>query len=754
MIPALLLAVAATVTTPDTLPRVVPLPGVEVSTTRPGATAPIARTTVTRDELLRDNTGLDTPMLLAKLPGAYAYSDAGNGIGYSYLSIRGFPQRRISVLVNGVPLNDPGSHEVYWIDHPDLLASTREVELQRGVGSALYGAASLGGSVNIETSPFTEAREARVAVDAGSYDTKRLALEMNSGRLDGGWNFYGRYSRIESQGYREQSWSRLWSYALSARHDTGAQSWRANLYGGPEETHLAYIGVTPDYLAGQVTGDVGRDRRFNPLTYANERDHFFEPHYELIHTWAPRAGLALTQTLYEFNGKGWYDEQRAAQDLAGYRLQPWTTTDTTLFARDYYAQDGTGAIAVDGSNRATVVRADLVRRRTVVNRNYGWVPRLRIDHGRGALTVGGELRAADGRHYGAVIEGSGLPPGTPPDAAYYDVHPRTMNAGVFAREEWRLAPALTTTADLAWRHIGYHMRGDAFDGVRFDQSYDFVNPRLGVSWTARPGLATFASWSHGRREPAFSELYNAEDFGSLPLYRVIDAPNHVYRDPLITPETVDDWELGASWGTGAVAASINAFHMDFRDELVPYQFIADLGTYSFRNAARSAHRGIELAARAAHTVGPVRLAVDGNATLSRNRLKRDREIYGPGIEVSFDGNPIAGFPDQIVNLGARATWKALTAGADVRAAGRIQLDNTGLREASIAPHTTLDLLAEASAPSFAGADARIGVRVSNVTNRRYETGGWMDYDATGSYVPFRIPAAERTVTVQLRLAYR
>src|SRR5205085_12127943 len=133
------------------------------------------------------------------------------------------------------------------------------------------------------------------------------------------------------------------------------------------------------------------------------------------------------------------------------------------------------------------------------------------------LTVGGGLRAADGRHYGAVIAGSGLPPGTPPDAAYYDVHPRTTNSGLFAREEWRLVPALTATADLAWRHIGYHMRGDQFDGVRFDQAYDFVNPRLGVSWTAPHGVATFASWAHGRREPAFSELYNAEDFGSLPL---------------------------------------------------------------------------------------------------------------------------------------------------------------------------------------------------------------------------------------------
>jgi len=219
---------------PETLARVVPIAGVEVSTARAGERAPIARTVLDRGALARLNWGQDTPMALASLPGAYAYSDAGNGVGYSYLTIRGFPQRRISVLVDGVPLNDPESHEVYWIDHPDLLASAAEVQVQRGVGSALYGAASLGGSVNLEIAPFTETPGASAVISYGSWETKRLMLEMNSGRLAGGWNFYGRYSRVESFGYRDQSWSRLWSYALAARRVSGAHALRVSLFGGPE----------------------------------------------------------------------------------------------------------------------------------------------------------------------------------------------------------------------------------------------------------------------------------------------------------------------------------------------------------------------------------------------------------------------------------------------------------------------------------------------------------------------------------------
>jgi len=171
---------------------------------------------------------------------------------------------------------------------------------------------------------------------------------------------------------------------------------------------------------------------------------------------------------------------------------------------------------------------------------------VRVAHSSGALTVGGEIRAHDGRHFGEVISGSGLPPGTEPDHAYYDYHPRTLSAGLYAREEWQAAATLLVTADLAWRHQDYFMRGDQFDGIEFDQSYDFLNPRLGVTWTPRPSVTTFASWAYASREPAFRDLYDAEGAGSVPLYAVRDPANNVYEDPLIDPEHVSDFELGAS----------------------------------------------------------------------------------------------------------------------------------------------------------------------------------------------------------------
>jgi iron complex outermembrane receptor protein len=760
----------STAAAPETLSRVVTLPVVEVSTARAGDATPVARTTLDRDQVQRRNWGQDTPMALGTLPGAYAYSDAGNGIGYSYLSIRGFPQRRISVLINGVPLNDPESHEVYWIDHPDLLASTQEAQVQRGVGSALYGAASLGGSVHIETSPFSESRQASAAFAFGSYDTRRLTAEMNSGRLAGDWYFYGRYSRIETDGYRDQSWSNLWSYSLSARRIAGRHSLTVNAYGGPEETHLAYLGVSRDYLDGLVTGDRDRDRRFNPITYAGEADHFFEPHYELVHSWRPREHLALTQTLFYFDGEGFYDEQRFVQPLADYRLAPWTTSDPGLFGADslsYYANDGV-SLSRDAQGRVTVVNGDLVRRRWVGNRHFGWVPRVRIGDPLESLTLGGELRWHDGHHVGTVLGGNGLPPGTEPDHAYYDYHPRTFSASLFARKDWRPMDALTVTADLAWRHQDYFMRGDQFGGVQFDQSYDFGLPRLGLTWWDGGAWRFFGSYAHARREPAFRDLYDAEGAGSVPLY--------ANGQPLVQPERVNDFETGASWQARGRRAQLNLFRMDFDDELVyAGQFNTDLGYPILGNAAQSVHQGVELdggitfgtspggpldhGSPHAFGMGRVRqLELTANATLSDNHFVRYRETFGtsPGDTVVYDGNTIGFFPSVMGNLSARFGSRGVTVGAELQYLGRMYLDQTEAREGSIAPHTVLNLAAGYRRPLGRGGDGtstiELSLRVFNLLDERYETGGYSYFFGGVRYTDF-IPAATRNLLGQVRIAF-
>lgn len=741
---------------PDTLERVVPIPGVEVSTSRASERAPVTRSVLTRETIRDIHVGQDTPMALAMLPGAYAYSDAGHGIGYSYLSLRGFPQRRISVLINGVPLNDPQSHEVYWVDHPDLLASASEVQVQRGVGSALYGAASLGGAVNIETSPFTATPQLGVLTGGGSWNTRRLMLEGNSGDLPGGWNLYGRYSRIETDGYRDGAFSELWSYTLAARRRWDAHRVRVNLYGGPEETRLAYLGVPAAYLNGGITGDAEVDRRFNPITYENERDHFFEPHYELIHTWTPSADLALTHTLFFFDGAGYYDEQRFGRDLAEFRFTPWQTTDSTLFPRDYYAQDPGGNLIVDGQGRVTVERFDLVRRRTVENRHYGWVPRVRIGQPWGAITVGGELRFADGRHYGEVLSGNGLPPGTTGEQRYYDYHPRTFSGAAFARAEWNVTPRWLVTADAAWRHQVYRMRDDRFDGIRFDQTYDFFNPRLGVSWTPRADVTAYASYARSSREPAFRDLYDAEGVGSVPLYEVSDVVNNVYRNPLVEPETVDDWEIGGTWSRPTFRLRGALYRMDLEDELVfAGQFNTDLGYAVVGNAASSVHQGVELEGAWQRPLArDWRLTLRGNASVADNHFVEYREVYGTatGDTLRYDDNAIGFFPQVMAHAGASVTWRGASAGLLLGHTGRIYVDNNEDILASIGPTTLLHAVASVEVPVGAGS-AELSLRIQNLLDTKYATSGYMDFDSGGNLVPHFIPAATRGVFGQVRVEF-
>jgi iron complex outermembrane recepter protein len=747
---------------PETLARLVRLPVYEVSTARAGDWAPIAKTVLGRDQVQRLNWGQDTPMALATLPGVYAYSDAGNGIGYSYLTIRGFPQRRISVLVNGVPLNDPESHEVYWIDHPDLLSSAHEVQLQRGVGSALYGAASVGGSVNLETGPFTREAHASAAWSYGSFDTRRLVLEMSSGDLvdaagrDGfrrAWNLYGRYSRIETDGYRDQSWSKLWSYALAAQRESGRHLFKLNVYGGPEQTHLAYLGVSRDVLQGGMTGDAKRDRRFNPITYAGEADHFFEPHYELIHSCLPRQNVMLSQTLFYFDGEGHYDERRRVESLAGYRLSPWTTSDPALFGADslaYYRNNGV-SLDRDAQGRVTVENFDAVRRRWVGNRHFGWIPRVRVGESREALAVGGELRWHDGRHIGTLMSGNGLPPGTEPDHVYYDYHPRTFSVGLFARKDWRPVSALTATLDLAWRHQDYFMRGDRFDGVRFDQGYDFALPRLGLRWTGSERWSIFAAAAHSRREPAFRDLFDAEGAGSVPLFSG--------GAPLIRPERVNDYEAGVDWHDNTLKATLNLFRMDFRDELVyAGQFNTDLGYAILGNAARSLHQGAEIEASAVlglrHGDPGPRLELTANLTLSDNHFVRYREVYGtsPGDTVSYDGKAIGFFPAAMGNLSARFGAGGATIGADLQHVGRMYLDQTEAREGSIAPRTVLNLAGGYRVRRSQGPSVELSVRLFNALDRRYETGGYSYFFGGTRYTDF-IPAATRNALAQVRVEF-
>jgi len=278
-----------------------------------------------------------------------------------------------------------------------------------------------------------------------------------------------------------------------------------------------------------------------------------------------------------------------------------------------------------------------------------------------------------------------------------------------------------------------------------------------VTFTPDPRWSAFAAWAYSSREPAFRDLYDAEGAGSLPLYGTIDVANGVYEDPLITPEKVSDFELGGTWRATDASATLHLFRMDFRDELVyAGQFNTDLGFPILGNAARSVHQGIEAAAQwetalAART----RLTLAGNGTFSDNHFVEYREVYGtePGDTVSYDGNQLSLFPAVLGNLSARLRWRDLTVGAAAQYAGRIYVDNTESRAASIDPRTVVNLTGEWRLPWRGGPGTTLALRLFNLFDERYEASGYMDYDATGAYVPHFVPAATRNLLAELRVGF-
>ncbi|HYQ96333.1 MAG TPA: TonB-dependent receptor [Candidatus Eisenbacteria bacterium] len=743
-------------------PRPIPVAGAEVTTRATERGSAVAFTDLDRREIGERYWAQDVPMLLAETPGVYSYSDAGNGIGYSYVKIRGFPQRRVAVTINGIPLNDPESHEVYWVDHPDLVSSAQSLQVQRGVGTALYGASAVGGSVNLETVAIPAERRISVQTGAGSYDTKRFSLEYESGLLDSRYALAGRYSRIESQGYRELSWSSLWSYYLTAARIDRSITTRLNLYGGPEQLHLAYYGVDRSYLDGAITGDAEKDRKLNPLNWRNETDNFFEPHYELIQNVKLGERTALTSSAFYFPGKGYYDDlPYGAQSFASRRLPDFEVDSDSLYPSSYYAVDSTGAPALQPDGRFLVIASDMTQRLWVRNRHYGWIPRARYEHGRGELTAGAEWREHTGRHWGELTWAQALPLGTDPNHVFYDYTGRVRALSGFAQEAYAVRPDLKLTGSLQWRQTRYAIGKDRYSGYDFHVSYAFLNPRVGVNWNATERWNLFGSYAHTKTEPILSEIYRADDPTAVPLFRVVDVANHIYEDPLIDPERLDDYETGVGYRQGNSYFKLTGFWLDFRDEIVPNGRIGLLGVPITGNAARSAHKGIELEWGWTHRRG---LELSGNVSLSRNRFMEYLEYVDSTTVNDYSGNTIAGFPDRIANVTVGFRRGSARAALTVNEVGRQYLDNSednrkdpGLRAAPgypkklIEEHAVLNGLLSfdiAGAGGLKSLEARrvlLELRAMNMTGLRYETSGYVFAE-----VPYFFPASTRNFFVSLK----
>ncbi len=752
---------------------------------------PITFENIKRDAIENRYWMQDLPMFINGSTNINAYSESGASIGYSYFSIRGFDQKRISILINGTPQNDAEDHQVYWVDLSDITSSVESIQLQRGIGTSLYGSSSIGGVINIQTLDYFKNKFINLNGGYGDYNSRRYSFEYSSGLLESGFGLYGKFSKTQTDGYRNLSWSDHWSYFLSAGKMFGTNSViKFNAYGSPIKNHLAYYGVTRDYLDGKITGDQRKDRKSNPLEFPNESDNYNQPHYELVYNLQASKNLFISNTINYMRGEGYFITNFPTSygyDFSYFRLPSFYTTDSNAFNPNYYLRNPDGTFNYTPGKGYQIVRSDMVVNLFVNNNDYGWYPKVQLKHSgeRGNLIVGGELRLHNSEHYGEVTFGNALPPGTSSNYRYYYYEGKKKTFSLYANEVYRFNGKLTGMAGLQFAFHRYSLENDAFKPYMFDVDYSFLTPRVGLNYNINNDFRIFANVSMAKREPRLKDIYDAESPYSTPNFRVVDTLSSTYSEPLVKPEEMIDYELGFGYSTNLLKANLNFYWMNFTNEIVSNGQLDNVGQPINGNAGKSVHRGIEfefeydLLAQIYKSLkykNPV-LTLSGNLSLSENFFREYREING----VDSVGNVIYGndysdnkillTPQVIGNLSLNFNSDfGLGAYVTMQYIGRQYLDNSenekknpsaklvaGYVDKVIEPYTvfnagiSLDFIPLINSKQIGRylKTFEASLRVNNVFDKLYETTGGIDWNGAPNW----IPAAERNIFFNLKVGF-
>ncbi|GIV61956.1 MAG: TonB-dependent receptor [Rhodothermaceae bacterium] len=729
----------------------IPQPEVVITETRARpALTPITYSNLTARDLEVLPGMKDLPVHLATLPSITYYSENGNGIGYSYLRMRGFGQRRIAVAINGVPQNDPEEHNVFWINFFDIEGAVEDIQVQRGAASAFYGPTAIGGAINIVAMPYRPYPYAEVKVGYGDFDTQQYSVEANSGLLADRFIVYGRFSRLLSDGYRDWSWTRFTRFFAGVRYLTENATWTLQAYGGPQRDGLAYVGIpkaankepVPDGFGGTI------DRRYNVSAFSGDVEDFHQPHVELHHEWHLAPDWRLSQVAFWIRGVGYFDFDGSFRSANYLRLPegfvPEDQRDLPLF----------------------LVRPDV----SVFFRAYldqwqlGWMPRLTYAHAGGETTFGAEARLHRSLRWGRIQEGTGLPEelvGPEHDVRVYSFRGEKAIGSAFVSHRARVHPRLAVQADaqLTYRH--YRIYDEAFFGTHFKKPYVFVNPRLGVTYNPEQPFSAYASLALAHREPRMKSLYDGEEAGAgfKPQFEQREDGSYDLDRPFVRPERLVDVEAGFSYRQARYRLAANVFWMDFRDEIVPSGGLDQFGVPRTGNAEHTRHIGLEVEAALRLAPG---LDLSGNATLSRNRFITFTEyvVQEDGTTAGLDrsGNPIAGFPEQTANLGLTYTRHGLTASVHARLAGKQYVDNSGGRRPDgtrsddlyVDPYTLVDASLRYAFPERSMLRGlKLGLDVNNVFDSKV-----LLFGNEGFGAPQFFPAATRHVFASLTYTIR
>jgi iron complex outermembrane receptor protein len=689
--------------------RSVLLEALTVLATRAGEKSPFTFTNLSKEALQAKNLGQDVPYLLGATPSVVVTSDAGAGIGYTGIRIRGSDPTRINVTINGIPLNDAESQNVYWVDLPDFAASAEDIQIQRGVGTSTNGAGAFGASINLNTGRFQKKPYAELSATRGSFGTWKGSALFGSGLLSGnpsmnkqrtsGITLDGRLSVIQSDGYIERASVDLKSLFISTAYVGHRSAIKANIFSGHEITYQAWNGVPAQWINDEKLRKFnvsGTEKQGQP--HENEVDDYTQTHAQLLFSHKLSGTWYISLAGHYTRGKGFFEQYKADQKPERYLLPA----------------DPVGNVF------------DVIRQRWLDNDFFGgtWALKYHQEPGKLEAIVGGAMNKYKGEHYGKIIWQENKGKFQTPHRYYYGTGDK-QDFNVFSKITEQLATSLFGYLDLQYRRVTYEITGTDNDlrSIGNDVDYHFFNPKAGLLYDFSPNATAYVSFAIANREP------NRDDF--------TDAPENARP----SPERLYNTELGFRKSKPSTAWGVNFYHMSYKDQLVLTGNINDVGAAIRSNVPDSYRIGLEL-------YGLLKLAkswsVEANATLSRNKIKNFTEfidnwdtwqqerIEHGTTDIAFSPNLIA-FGKLNFSPPFLHSSNPLSLSVSGKHIGKQFMDNTSNPYAALNAYFVSDLQIRYVLKTSFAKEIALNLLVNNLLNARYASNAWIYRYISPSY---------------------
>ncbi len=686
------------------------LQGVQVVSTRADNKTPMAFSTLSQQDIKKVNFGLDLPYVLALTPSITTTSDAGNGIGYTSLRVRGTDPSRINITANGIPVSDAESSTTFWVNMADFTSSLQSIQIQRGVGTSTNGAGAFGGTINMQTENIGVNPFVGIDLSAGSYYSHRETVRFGTGLINNHWGLQGRLSNIGTKGYLDRASAKLNSYFLQGGYFNDKTMVKFITWNGTEETYHAwnYTSKYEQSLYGRRYNSCGEyyDDYGNVHYYKDQTDNYHQQNYQLIWNQTFSPLWTLNVAAHYTHGDGYYDEYKSNKNLQDYGLSD------------------------------SKYKTDLTRQKKMKNDFYGAIASVMYDNQAGLQAIlGGGWNKYDGDHFGLVKWVKAPQKVFYPGYEYYRNNAKKTDGNIYAKFNYELYHGLNAYLDLQYRHIDYKMQNPNdwyienrnYDYVINDK-FDFFNPKAGFNYQIDSHNKVYASFAISHKEPVRNNYQN--------YWGTIDSKENKNEKPVA--ERLNDLEFGYKYQSRLFSAGVNFYYMNYKNQFVLTGDLDDIGEAKTKNFDKSYRMGMELEAAYA----PVDwFRWDINATFSKNKVKDMTVVLDDGTVANLGNCDLAFSPSTILNNIFTFKYAGFNASIQSQYISKQYLTNTGMStynnykedgsfdqavDMFLKEHftTNVDLSYNFNLHCLGLKNGTVGITLYNIFNSKYDNNGW------------------------------